>query len=123
MITLKIPLSQLVIDPHEDRDLSRLPEEELIPMLQRAYAFLSPALSVSLCGGQAIIQAPIETPDDDGPRRDLRRAGNFAGSGRYKRAIELLHTSPRPCVWTRGTNGPGCCWRASQQNTRTNTRG
>lgn len=57
MITLTIPIRDIIIDPQDNSDLLALPEAEAIALLTKAYAFRDAPLTIHIEGETAIIEA------------------------------------------------------------------
>ena len=91
MITIRLPLKDIVIDPVEDVDLAALPENEATVMLIQAYRFLAPGIAVTLENGFATIRAETAQPEQrPEARRLLERALKQAQQGHYDKAIPLF---------------------------------
>jgi Tfp pilus assembly protein PilF len=91
MITIRLPLQDIVIDPIRDVDLAALPEEEATLTLMQAYRFLAPEIAVTLENGVATIMAETGHPEQrQEAQRLLERALKHARQGHYDKAIPLL---------------------------------
>lgn len=91
MVTLNIPLRDIIIDPKNNPDLLSLPEAEAIALLKEVFAFLDAPFSVSIEGETAVIEANIDSadPTDKNIVRLREKAAREASRGRYSRAVKL----------------------------------
>ncbi len=91
MITVEIPLQDIIIDINQKVDLSAVPEEEALPLIVQAYQFLPQPLSVHIEGRIAIIQSTAKSHTNKKTARLFDRAAAAANRGRYDQA-EGLYT-------------------------------
>ncbi|MCB8939252.1 MAG: tetratricopeptide repeat protein [Ardenticatenaceae bacterium] len=91
MITLTIPLRDIIIDPQDNPDLLALPEAEAVALLTQAYAFLDAPLTIRLEAETAVIEADLSSADpaDKNIVRLREKAAREASRGRYSRAVKL----------------------------------
>jgi tetratricopeptide (TPR) repeat protein len=91
LITLTIPLRDIVIDPQENPDLLALSDAEVIALLTQAYAFLDAPLTIRLEEETAVIEADLNSgdPTDKNIVRLRENAAREASRGRYSRAVKL----------------------------------
>ena len=90
MDMMVVPLKDLILDPHQDVDLTALPEAEAIELIRKTYRFLPPHAEVSIQDGIVTIRVP----DQDEPHLNealkwYRHAVKHAQMGEYRRAIQL----------------------------------
>lgn len=112
MIALKLPLSEIPIDLHQDVDLAGMPEDEAIQHLELAYAFLSPARRLYALSGQRrrerhdepCRRRPLPQPIEHLARRknDADTLSSFSRS----RATQSSALSPTPTA----PAGPTSSW-------------
>jgi len=71
MITVSIPLKDIIIDPLKNIDLSTLPEEEAISLLKSSYGFLSSSVDIYIQDGTAIIK--LKEPKKEDVNKALKK--------------------------------------------------
>ncbi|MBK8904535.1 MAG: tetratricopeptide repeat protein [Anaerolineaceae bacterium] len=91
MITLTIPLRDIIIHPQDNPDLRALPEAEAVALLTQAYAFLDAPLTIRLEAETAVIEADLNSidPTDKYIVRLRENAAREASRGRYSRAVKV----------------------------------
>lgn len=91
MITLTIPLRDIIIHPQDNPDLLALPEAGVIALLNEAYAFLDAPLTIRVEAETAVIAADLNSadPTDKYIVRLRENAAREASRGRYSRAVKL----------------------------------
>ena len=91
MITLSIPLRDVVIDPEDNPNLLALPKAEAIALLTQAYAFLEAPLTIHIQDEMAVIEADLNSanPTEKNIVRLRENAAREASRGRYSRAVKV----------------------------------
>ena len=89
MITIEIPLVDIIVDLEQDVDLTALSEDEAILHITGVYQFLPLPLNITLTDGKAIIVSNTEIQQNKKMIRLLDRAATEANRGRYRQAIQL----------------------------------
>jgi len=91
MITVSIPLKDIIIDPSKNIDLSTLPEEEALSLLKSSYGFLSSSVEIYIQDGTAIIKLKEPKKEDvNKALKTYKKGVNAAKQGEYKKAIKSL---------------------------------
>jgi tetratricopeptide (TPR) repeat protein len=89
LITLRIPLSEIVVDPKQEADLTELPYPEAIDRLRELYAFLGSDLEITIENATAVIQLEAPSSSESGARKMREKAVAAANRGRYSQAAQL----------------------------------
>lgn len=89
MITIEIPLVDIIVDLEQDVDLTALSEDEAILHITRVYQFLPLSLNIVLIDGTAIIVFNAEIQQNKKMTRLLDRAAKEANRGRYRQSSTL----------------------------------
>lgn len=89
MITLRIPLSEIVVDPQQEADLTELSHPEAIDRLRELYAFLGTDSDITIENGTAVIQLEAPSSTDSQVRKMREKAVAAANRGRYSQAAQL----------------------------------
>jgi tetratricopeptide (TPR) repeat protein len=98
-ISIRIKLTDLILDPAHDLDLTALPLDEAADLIQQAFGFLASSVEVSVGDGEATITAPGTTSQQrDEAQRLLSQGVKSAQQGKYRQAIrsfeEALELAP-----------------------------
>ena len=89
MITISIPLKNIVLDPFKNIDLPALPEEEAISLLKNSYGFLSSSVEVYIQDDVAIITLKESKKEDiDKALKTYKKGVSAAEQGEYKKATK-----------------------------------
>ena len=94
MMTVYIPLKDIVIDPAKKIDISLLPPEKAISLIKNSYGFLSSTIEVSIEGELAVIKFKEENAEKVREALELYKKGvKEAESGNYPNPhhLELYH--------------------------------
>jgi tetratricopeptide (TPR) repeat protein len=89
MITLTIPINDLILSATDDTDLRELPEAEAILRISTAYTFLPPPLSVVIEDDVVEISLAADYQPTPKITRLYEHATTAANRGQYARAIQL----------------------------------
>ena len=91
MPTLVIALSDILLDPKNPVDLSKIPSSEALQIIKQSYGFLSEAVEVSIKNGIATITLPDDKSKKVNDALDwFDRGLKKAKQGDYQNAIQLL---------------------------------
>jgi tetratricopeptide (TPR) repeat protein len=91
MPTLLIALSDILLDPKNPIDLSKIPSYEALQIIKQSYGFLSDAVEISIENGIATITLPDEKSKKVNDALDwFDRGLKKAKQGDYQNAIQLL---------------------------------
>ncbi len=90
MLTVTLPLADIIIDIDNQPDFKTLPEAEIISRLKEAYAFLGTEPDVTVSDDTAVIQINVETQPTKHSRKLFEKATNEASRGRYSQAIKYF---------------------------------
>jgi len=85
MITIEIPLQDIIVDIKQNVDLSTVSEEEAIPLIVQAYQFLPQPLRVHINGRSITIQSPANSQPNKKTTRLFDRAA--ANRGRCEQTL------------------------------------
>ena len=93
-MTLHIPISDIVLDPRHPVDISPLPPDEVIRLVNESMGFLADKVSVTMAGGIVSITLiePESTAKEDAEKL-LHDGIAIAKTGNYKQAIEKFQKS------------------------------
>ena len=91
MPTLVIALSDILLDPKNPIDLSKIPQSEALQIIKKSYGFLSDAVEVSIGNGIVTIVLPDEKSKKASEALDWFQGGlKKARAGDYQDAIQLF---------------------------------
>jgi tetratricopeptide (TPR) repeat protein len=91
MLTLVIPLRDIIINPSKKIDLLSMPETEAISLIKESYGFLSKFVEVTIREGFAIIEVKEEKREHKNKAQGLYDiAVNEARKANYKKAIKTF---------------------------------
>ncbi|MCB8978657.1 MAG: tetratricopeptide repeat protein [Ardenticatenaceae bacterium] len=90
MLTVKLPLADIIIDIDNQPDFKTLLEAEIIARLKDAYAFLGEEPEVTVTGDTAVLQFNIQSQESKRTQKLFDKATNEASRGRYSQAIKFF---------------------------------
>ena len=89
MISIQIPLQQVIIDIERSVDLTSVAKAEAIQLLTQAYSFLPSPVVIDIFDGIATISSAGESSATKKTERLFEQAGAEARRGRYSQAASL----------------------------------